>query len=145
VTRAAGEPGEEASSRLARDSMLVGAATVASRLLGFTRDVLIARLLGGGPVADAYLAALRLPNLVRRVLGEGGLNAPFVPLYLAIAREQGPGRARGFAAEALGSLAVLLSSSSWQARSSRPGWFSDLPAALPQSPQHWPTPPFSPG
>ncbi len=108
MTRAGGEPGEEASSRLARDSMLVGAATVASRLLGFARDVLIARLLGGGPVADAYLAALRLPNLVRRVLGEGGLNAPFVPLYLAIARKDGPVRARGFAAEAVGNLAALL-------------------------------------
>ncbi|RYE27900.1 MAG: hypothetical protein EOP23_24015, partial [Hyphomicrobiales bacterium] len=71
------------SSSLARDSAIVGAATIASRLLGFARDVLIARLLGGGPVADAFLAALRLPNLVRRVLGEGGLNAPFVPLYHA--------------------------------------------------------------
>lgn len=95
-------------SRLARDSAVVGAATVASRLLGFARDVLIARLLGGGPVADAYLAALRLPNLVRRVLGEGGLNAPFVPLYLGIARERGPEEARRFAAEATGNLAFLL-------------------------------------
>src|SRR6478735_3951676 len=94
-------------SRLARDSAVVGAATVASRLLGFARDVLIARLLGGGPVADAYLAALRLPNLVRRVLGEGGLNAPFVPLYLGIARERGPEEARRFAAEATGNLAFL--------------------------------------
>lgn len=97
----------EASS-LARNSALVGAATMASRLLGFARDVLIARLLGGGPVADAYLAALRLPNLVRRVLGEGGLNAPFVPLYLAIARERGLGEARRFAAQATGHLAVFL-------------------------------------
>lgn len=95
-------------SRLARDSAVVGAATVASRLLGFARDVLIARLLGGGPVADAYLAALRLPNLVRRVLGEGGLNAPFVPLYLGIARERGEAEARRFAAEATGNLAFLL-------------------------------------
>lgn len=96
------------SSRVARDSAVVGAATVASRLLGFARDVLIARLLGGGPVADAYLAALRLPNLVRRVLGEGGLNAPFVPLYLGIARERGPQEARRFASEATGNLAFLL-------------------------------------
>ena len=51
------------SSRLARDSLVVGAATILSRLLGFARDVLIARLLGAGPVADAFLAALRLPNL----------------------------------------------------------------------------------
>lgn len=98
----------EPHSRLARDSAVVGAATMASRLLGFARDVLVARLLGGGPVADAYLAALRLPNLIRRVLGEGGLNAPFVPLYLGITRERGPEEARRFAAEAAGNLAVLL-------------------------------------
>lgn len=103
-----GGSAEHPPSRLARDSAVVGAATVGSRLLGFARDVLIARLLGGGPVADAYLAALRLPNLVRRVLGEGGLNAPFVPLYLEIARERGLADARRFAAEATGNLAFLL-------------------------------------
>ncbi|SDG62816.1 murein biosynthesis integral membrane protein MurJ [Bosea robiniae] len=96
------------SSRLARDSAVVGAATVASRLLGFARDVLIARLLGGGPVADAFLAALRLPNLVRRVLGEGGLNAPFVPLYLAIKGERGEAAARDFAGEAAAQIGFLL-------------------------------------
>ena len=79
---------EPPSPRLARDSLIVGAATILSRLFGFARDVLIARLLGAGPVAHAFLAALRLPNLVRRVLGEGGLNAPFVPLYLAIKAER---------------------------------------------------------
>ncbi|MCO5090486.1 murein biosynthesis integral membrane protein MurJ [Bosea sp. (in: a-proteobacteria)] len=96
------------SSRLARDSAIVGVATVASRLLGFARDVLIARLLGGGPVADAFLAALRLPNLVRRVLGEGGLNAPFVPLYLAIKGERGAAAAQDFAGAAAGRLSLLL-------------------------------------
>lgn len=96
------------ASRLARDSAVVGAATIASRLLGFARDVLIARLLGAGPVADAFLAALRLPNLVRRVLGEGGLNAPFVPLYLAVRTGQGEDAARRFAGEAAGRLGLLL-------------------------------------
>jgi putative peptidoglycan lipid II flippase len=94
--------------RLARDSAIVAAATIASRLLGFARDVLIARLLGAGPVADAFLAALRLPNLVRRVLGEGGLNAPFVPLYLAIKGEHGESAARRFAGEAAGHLGLVL-------------------------------------
>ena len=77
------------SSTLARNSLVVGLATVLSRLLGFARDMLIARLLGAGPVADAFLVAFRLPNLVRRVLGEGGLNAPFVPVYLGIRSEAG--------------------------------------------------------
>jgi putative peptidoglycan lipid II flippase len=97
-----------APSRLARDSAVVGAATILSRLLGFSRDVLIARLLGAGPVADAFLAALRLPNLVRRVLGEGGLNAPFVPLYLAIKGEAGDAAAQKFAGETAAHLGLLL-------------------------------------
>ncbi|CAN7580183.1 murein biosynthesis integral membrane protein MurJ [Bosea sp. LjRoot90] len=95
-------------SRLARDSLIVGAATILSRLLGFARDVLIARLLGAGPLADAFLAALRLPNLVRRVLGEGGLNAPFVPLYLAIKAERGDEDAKRFAGTAISQLGLLL-------------------------------------
>ncbi|CAN7690314.1 murein biosynthesis integral membrane protein MurJ [Bosea sp. LjRoot237] len=104
------DPGgaEAPSSRLARDSLIVGAATILSRLLGFARDVLIARLLGTGPVADAFLAALRLPNLVRRVLGEGGLNAPFVPLYLAIKAERGGETAKRFAGAAASQLGLLL-------------------------------------
>ena len=97
-----------ASARLARDSAVVGAATIASRLLGFARDVLIARLLGAGPVADAFLAALRLPNLVRRILGEGGLNAPFVPLYLSIRQTEGEAAARRFAGEATAQITALL-------------------------------------
>lgn len=99
---------ETSSSRLARDSLIVGAATILSRLLGFARDVLIARLLGAGPVADAFLAALRLPNLVRRVLGEGGLNAPFVPLYLTIKAERGEADAKRFAGAAASQLGLLL-------------------------------------
>ncbi len=96
------------SARLARDSAIVGAATVLSRLLGFARDVLIARLLGAGPVADAFLAAIRLPNIVRRVLGEGGLNAPFVPVYLEIKAQRGEEAARRFAGEAVAQLGFLL-------------------------------------
>jgi putative peptidoglycan lipid II flippase len=64
---------------LIRSSLLVGLGSVASRILGFIRDVLFAQALGAGPVADAFLAAFRLPNLVRRILGEGGLNPALVP------------------------------------------------------------------
>ncbi len=62
-----------------RSSLLVGLGAGASRILGFVRDVLFAQALGAGPVADAFLAAFRLPNLVRRVVGEGGLNPALVP------------------------------------------------------------------
>ena len=64
---------------LIRSSLLVGLGSMASRVLGFARDVLFAQALGAGPVADAFLAAFRLPNLVRRIVGEGGLNPVLVP------------------------------------------------------------------
>jgi putative peptidoglycan lipid II flippase len=64
---------------LIRSSLLVGLGSMASRVLGFVRDVLLAQALGAGPVADAFLAAFRLPNLVRRIVGEGGLNPALIP------------------------------------------------------------------
>jgi putative peptidoglycan lipid II flippase len=96
------------SARLARDSLIVGAATVLSRILGFVRDILIARALGAGPIADAFLVAFRLPNMFRRVLSEGGLNAPFVPVYLHARSEGGEGEARRFAGEAMANFAAVL-------------------------------------
>jgi len=64
---------------LIRSSLLVGLGSIASRILGFVRDMLFAQALGAGPVADAFLTAFRLPNLVRRIVGEGGLNPALVP------------------------------------------------------------------
>ncbi|MGO4387683.1 murein biosynthesis integral membrane protein MurJ [Microvirga sp. 2YAF29] len=64
---------------LVRSSLLVGLGSIASRVLGFARDILFAQALGAGPVADAFLAAFRLPNLVRRIVGEGGLNPVLIP------------------------------------------------------------------
>jgi putative peptidoglycan lipid II flippase len=96
------------ASRLARDSLIVGLATVLSRILGFVRDILIARALGAGPIADAFLVAFRLPNMFRRVLGEGGLNAPFVPVYLGLKTDSGMAEARRFAGEAAGNFAAVL-------------------------------------
>ena len=93
---------------LARSTALVGFGTAASRVLGFLRDVLVARALGAGPAADAFLIAFRLPSLARRVLGEGGLNAGFVPLYARLKGEAGPEAAARFAAESLSGLALVL-------------------------------------
>ncbi|MBS7696964.1 MULTISPECIES: murein biosynthesis integral membrane protein MurJ [unclassified Chelatococcus] len=93
---------------LARSSLLVGSAAIASRLIGFARDVMIARALGAGMAADAFLLAFRLPNVARRVFGEGGLNAGFVPLYSRIRAERGEVEAGRFAGQAMSSVAVVL-------------------------------------
>ena len=59
----------------------VGAMTGISRIFGFVRDILIARVLGAGRLSDVFLAAFKLPNLFRDLLGEGALSAIFIPMY----------------------------------------------------------------
>ncbi|MBV9755761.1 MAG: murein biosynthesis integral membrane protein MurJ [Alphaproteobacteria bacterium] len=83
-----------------RGIVTVGGWTMASRLLGFVRDVLIAAVLGTGTVADAFFVALKLPNLFRRLFGEGAFNAAFVPEFSGLLATEGPAPARRFAAEA---------------------------------------------
>ena len=67
-----------------RSVATVGGYTLASRVLGFIRDILIAAFLGAGPIADAFLVALRLPNLFRRLFAEGAFNAAFVPVFSGV-------------------------------------------------------------
>lgn len=100
-------PAAETASPLPRAGLLVGLGAAGSRILGFVRDVAIAAVIGAGPVADAFLVAFRLPNLVRRVLADGGLNGAFVPLFLHIGAERGPVAARRFAAESIAATALL--------------------------------------
>lgn len=75
----------------------VGGWTMASRVLGFLRDMLIAASLGAGPLADAFFVALKLPNLFRRFFGEGAFNAAFVPAFAALLTTRGPQAARELA------------------------------------------------
>ncbi len=87
----------------------VGGLTMASRILGFVRDILIAAVLGTGAVADAFFVAFRLPNLFRRLFAEGAFNSAFVPLFAKRLEAEGEASARQFAEEALAGLfAVLL-------------------------------------
>ncbi len=72
----------------------VGSWTMASRVLGFLRDMLIAARLGAGPVADAFFVALKLPNLFRRLFGEGAFNAAFVPAFAGTLAAEGRAQAQ---------------------------------------------------
>jgi putative peptidoglycan lipid II flippase len=74
----------------------VGGYTLLSRLTGFARDIMLAAILGAGPVADAFFVALRLPNHFRAIFAEGAFNAAFVPAYAHL-RGQGEASARLFA------------------------------------------------
>ncbi len=86
----------------------VGSLTMVSRILGFVRDVLIAAALGSGAVADAFFVAFRLPNLFRRLFGEGAFNAAFVPLFAKRLEGDGEADARSFAEEAMAGLLLIL-------------------------------------
>ena len=66
----------------------VGAMTGISRIFGFVRDMLIARVLGAGRLSDIFLAAFKLPNLFRDLLGEGALSAIFIPMYADSRRDE---------------------------------------------------------
>ena len=91
-----------------RSFLTVSTGTLASRLLGFVRDSAIAALLGAGPIADAFLAAFQLVNVVRRLLTEGALNAALVPAWLRVREADGAAAAAIFAGRVLGTVTAAL-------------------------------------
>ena len=78
--------------------------TALSRVLGFLRDILIARYLGTGRAADAFIAGFSFPNMFRRIFGEGAFNAAFVPLFAREMEEKGKQEAVRFANNAFSSM-----------------------------------------
>src|SRR5436309_15637455 len=60
---------------------LIGAATFSSRVLGFIRDMVLARLFGATPAADAFFVAYRIPNLLRELFAEGSMSSAFIPVF----------------------------------------------------------------
>src|SRR3954469_20160155 len=76
---------------LLESASLISALTILSRIFGYIRDSRIAFLLGAGTAADAYTTAYRIPNLLRRLVGEGAVSAAFIPVfarYIAEDREE---------------------------------------------------------
>src|SRR5262245_14266428 len=68
-------------SQMLKSSGRVGVATLLSRILGLVREMVYARFMGNGWVASAFLLAYQIPNLFRRLLGEGALTAAFIPIF----------------------------------------------------------------
>src|SRR5215510_2116505 len=67
--------------QLLKSASLISALTLVSRLFGYIRDSRIAFLLGVSMAADAYITAYRIPNLLRRFVGEGAVSAAFIPVF----------------------------------------------------------------
>ena len=85
-----------------------GSATLISRILGYARDAAVAAYFGGGYQTDAFYAAFKIPNLLRRFLGEGSLTSAFVPVFTQTLRNKGKEEAeRLFDAVFTGLLVVL--------------------------------------
>jgi putative peptidoglycan lipid II flippase len=90
-----------------RGVLSFGGYTLASRVLGFIRDLLMASVLGAGPVADAFLLAFRLPNHFRALFAEGAFNRAFVPTFAGILVREGRAAALRFAGQILTILTAI--------------------------------------
>ena len=100
--------GDPVNPRSPRGSSAVASGIALSRLAGLVRESLLRSVLALGPAADAFAAALRIPNLLQNLLGEGSLSASFIPVYsrlLGEGRDDEAGRVAGAVAGLLTALA----------------------------------------
>jgi len=93
---------------LVKSFFTISGLTFISRILGFIRDILVASILGAGPLAEAFLVAFKLPNFFRRLFAEGAFNAAFVPLFSGIIATDGKEKARKFAQDIFSFLFFVL-------------------------------------
>jgi putative peptidoglycan lipid II flippase len=98
------------SGNLFKSLATVSGMTMVSRVLGFVRQILITGVIGAGgnPVADAFWAAFRLPNMFRRLFAEGAFHAAFIPLFQGKKASEGDAAAKKFAEEVLVALIFIL-------------------------------------
>jgi len=96
------------NSRVVKAAGVVGTATLFSRILGFIRDAVIAWYFGAGFSSDAFIAAFRIPNLLRRLFAEGSLSSAFIPVFTQYMVRRGRHEAFALARSAVMFLSVLL-------------------------------------
>ena len=86
----------------------IGVMTLASRVLGFVRDMVLARVFGAGIATDAFFVAFRIPNFLRRLFGEGGFTQAFVPVFTEYKERHGLDSVRDLASHVVGTLGGVL-------------------------------------
>ncbi|MGY0146536.1 murein biosynthesis integral membrane protein MurJ [Edwardsiella tarda] len=112
----------------------VSSMTMFSRVLGFARDALVARIFGAGMATDAFFVAFKLPNLLRRIFAEGAFSQAFVPILAEYKNQQGEEATRTFVAYVSGLLTLILAlvtvagmvAAPWVIYATAPG-FADTP------------------
>lgn len=93
---------------LVKSTLTIGFFTFLSRITGFIRDVLMANLIGAGPLSDAFFVAFKLPNFFRRLFAEGAFNAAFIPSFSSLLTTDGRDAAIKFAGEVMSVLLLVL-------------------------------------
>ncbi|WP_158367624.1 murein biosynthesis integral membrane protein MurJ [Candidatus Williamhamiltonella defendens] len=86
----------------------VSSMTFFSRILGFTRDAIVAKTFGAGVASDAFFVAFKLPNLLRRIFAEGAFSQVFVPILAEYKNQKGEEATRTFVAYISGALSLVL-------------------------------------
>ena len=94
--------------KITRSATVFGSFTLVSRILGMIRDILIARLFGTSFAMSAYTIAFTLPNLFRRIFGEGTLVGAFVPVFTEELEKRGRPKALQLAAKMIPLLGMIL-------------------------------------
>ena len=93
---------------LLRAVATVSGFTMMSRITGFARDILIASILGAGPIADAFFIAFKFPNFFRRLTAEGAFTVAFVPTFSRLLQDKGRKDALEFAEEVISIMGIGL-------------------------------------
>jgi putative peptidoglycan lipid II flippase len=94
--------------KILKSASVIALATVISRICGYLRDQRVALLLGTSPAADSFILAFRIPNMIRRMTGEGALAASFIPVFTGYLRGKPRKEAWRFAQRAFWDIAVIL-------------------------------------
>jgi putative peptidoglycan lipid II flippase len=111
----------------------IGTATLASRVLGFVRDMVVALAFGAGPITDAFFVAFRIPNILRRLLAEGALSTAVIPVFTEYATVRARDELRRLMRVILGAALVALTlttvvgmaTAPWLLRAIAPGVTAD--------------------
>ncbi len=140
VRRAGARGGEKLihmseNHKITKVATVIGTGTLLSRVLGFFRDMVIANFFGAGMAADAFFMAFRIPNLWRRLVGEGSLTISFIPVYTEYLTQRSEEETRKITHIAFTSAGVILLIltllgilfSPILIRIIAPGWFSQYP------------------
>jgi putative peptidoglycan lipid II flippase len=96
------------NSQVAKAAGIVGAATMVSRVFGLLRDTVIAALFGANWMTDAFWVAFRIPNMLRRLLGEGSLTVSFIPVFTEYLEKKSKEEALDLAYNAFTALSIIL-------------------------------------